>query len=113
MGNMVCVQDTMVEQEKSTCFKFFTLNQVHFSNCFEHYIFNMYLTLVHILWHYRYCVCRRPQCAEGDICKKDNDCGTYFELDIGRRGTCEKTITDRSKDDLWLYTDMRWEYKSL
>ena len=52
-------------------------------------------------------MCRRPQCAEGDICKKDNDCGTYFELDIGRRGTCEKTITDRSKDDLWLYTDMR------
>ena len=52
-------------------------------------------------------MCRRPQCTEGDICKKDRDCGFYFELDAGIRGTCEKTITDRSEGDLWLFTDMR------
>ena len=53
-------------------------------------------------------MCRRPQCTEGDICKKDRDCGVYlFELDIARQGTCEKTITDRSEGDLWLYTDMK------
>ena len=52
-------------------------------------------------------MCRRRQCTEGDICKKDKECGIIAELDGGIQGTCEKTITDRSEDDLWLYTDMR------
>ena len=60
-------------------------------------------------------MCRRPQCTEGDICNKDKDCGRYFHVTPGMwhstpayvRGTCEKTITDRSEGDLWLYTDMK------
>ena len=67
-----------------------------------------WITLVHILWHYRHCVCRRPQCTEGDICKKDRDCGSYFQDENVEQGTCEKTITDRSEGDLWLYTNMKW-----
>ena len=59
-------------------------------------------------------MCKRRQCTEGDICKKDKDCGRYFH--VGRpdlptpayvRGTCEKTITDRSEGDLWLYTNLK------
>ena len=52
-------------------------------------------------------MCRRPQCTEGDICNKDKDCGYYFPDDHSVQGTCEKTITDRSEGDLWLYTDMK------
>ena len=54
-------------------------------------------------------MCRRPQCTEGDICKKNKDCGYYIPDDYNQNvhGTCEKTITDRSKGDLWLSTDMR------
>ena len=40
VGKMVCVRNTMVEQDKGMCFNFFTLNQLHLSNFFEHYILN-------------------------------------------------------------------------
>ena len=58
-------------------------------------------------------MCRRPECTEGDICNKDKDCGRYFQVGpvyptpAYIRGTCEKTITDRSRGDLWLYTNMK------
>ena len=56
-------------------------------------------------------MCRRPICAEGDICrgsKGNDDCGLDEDAISGPgRGKCEKTITDRSEGDLWLFTDKR------
>ena len=89
---------------------FLTLNQVHTPWCTKYIlvIFSSIIFWITILWHHRYCVCRSPLCIDGDICNKDKDCGTYLQDENLVQGTCEKTITDRSEGDLWLYTDMKW-----